>query len=85
MIRRDEDLLARLDGALASGILTPELAEQFREALDDAGISNEIVVYDGAPHSFFDRTAEEHAEAAEDAWRRMLEFIRSNSPDSEEE
>ena len=55
--------------------ITPELAEQFREALDSGGIQNEIVVYDGAPHSFFDRTATDHAEAAEDAWRRMLDFI----------
>jgi carboxymethylenebutenolidase len=35
-------------------------------------------VYDGAPHSFFDRTADQHREASEDAWRQMLEFIRTN-------
>ena len=35
----------------------------------------EIVVYDGAPHSFFDRGFEEHRDACDDAWRRMLRFI----------
>jgi len=52
-----------------------EYVEEFRRALDAAGVENEIVIYDGAPHSFFDRTAAENAEASEDAWRRMLEFI----------
>jgi dienelactone hydrolase len=36
--------------------------------------------YAGAPHSFFDRRFEEHAEASEDASRRVLEFIRANAP-----
>jgi carboxymethylenebutenolidase len=33
------------------------------------------VTYPGAPHSFFDRRYEEHAEACADAWRRMLAFL----------
>ncbi|MFL5798125.1 MAG: dienelactone hydrolase family protein [Actinomycetota bacterium] len=53
--------------------------EEFRRALDGAGVANEIEVYEGAPHSFFDRTADQHREASEDAWRRMLEFIRNNA------
>jgi carboxymethylenebutenolidase len=48
----------------------------FDEALTKAGVEHEIVTYDGAPHSFFDRRQEEFAEASEDAWRRVLEFIR---------
>src|SRR4051794_20122646 len=44
-------------------------------ALRDAGKEYELVEYDGAPHSFFDRKQEEFAEASEDAWRRVLEFI----------
>jgi dienelactone hydrolase len=28
-----------------------------------------------APHSFFDRRYEEHAEASEDAWRPMLGLL----------
>jgi carboxymethylenebutenolidase len=49
--------------------------EQFDAALGEAGIEREIHVYPGAPHSFFDRRFEQHAEASEDAWRRMLGFL----------
>jgi carboxymethylenebutenolidase len=33
------------------------------------------VIYPGAPHSFFDRTAAEHQEASSDAWRQILAFV----------
>jgi carboxymethylenebutenolidase len=56
-----------------------EAVEEFERLLDDSGISNEIVIYEGAPHSFFDRTYEEHADACADAWRRMLRFIQGSS------
>jgi carboxymethylenebutenolidase len=47
----------------------------FEEALAAAGVEHEVVVYPGAPHSFFDRKQEEFADASEDAWRRTLEFV----------
>ena len=50
--------------------------EHFAHALDEAGVEHVSVTYDGAPHSFFDRRAAEHADASADAWRRMLEFMR---------
>jgi len=37
-----------------------------------AGAEVETAVYDGAPHSFFDRAFGEWEEACADAWRRML-------------
>ena len=43
--------------------------------LADAGVEHEVVLYPGAPHSFFDRSAAEHAEASQDAWRRVLGFL----------
>jgi len=52
-----------------------EEVEQFDARLAEAGVEHEIHVYPGAPHSFFDRRFEEHAEACEDAWRRMLGFL----------
>jgi carboxymethylenebutenolidase len=45
------------------------------EALDAAGVEHEVVVYPGAPHSFFDRKYEEFASESEDAWDRVLRFI----------
>ena len=50
----------------------------FERALTAAGVEHEIVVYDGAPHSFFDRKQEEFADASEDAWRRTLAFVDSH-------
>jgi carboxymethylenebutenolidase len=52
-----------------------EAIDAFARVLDDAGVANEMVVYDGAPHSFFDRSFDEHREACDDAWLRMLRFI----------
>jgi carboxymethylenebutenolidase len=47
----------------------------FDDALRAAGVEHDVVVYDGAPHSFFDRTQEQHAEASGDAWARVLRFL----------
>lgn len=55
--------------------ITPEDAQAFAHALNAAGILQESIVYDGAPHSFFDRAMDEHAEACDDAWRRVLRFM----------
>jgi carboxymethylenebutenolidase len=49
--------------------------EEFRSTLEANAVSHEIAVYDGAPHSFFDRTCEQHREACDDAWRRVLGFV----------
>ena len=57
------------------GHILPEHNAAFEAALSAAGIEHEIVVYEGAPHSFFDRKQEEFAAASEDAWRRVLDFI----------
>jgi carboxymethylenebutenolidase len=55
--------------------ITAEDNAAFEQALDAAGVEHELVSYPGAPHSFFDRKHDEFAEASEDAWRRVLEFI----------
>ena len=55
--------------------ITAEDNAAFDDALTAAGIEHEIVSYDGAPHSFFDRKQEEFQADSDDAWRRTLEFI----------
>jgi carboxymethylenebutenolidase len=47
----------------------------FERALTAAGVEHEIVTYDGAPHSFFDRRQAQHQAASDDAWARVLRFI----------
>ena len=59
--------------------ISAESIQGFERALDDAGVPNELVVYEGAPHSFFDRSFTEHERAAADAWARVLQFIDTNS------
>jgi carboxymethylenebutenolidase len=54
-----------------------EDVDAFEAALDAAGVENELVVYPGAPHSFFDRKQEEFAAESEDAWNRVLAFLAS--------
>jgi len=54
----------------------------FDRALKDARVQHHFVTYDGAPHSFFDRTFAEHQEACADAWRRALGFIKTGDPAS---
>ena len=49
--------------------------DPFRRALEAADNGGEVVTYPGAPHSFFDRTYEQHADASADAWDRVLKFI----------
>ena len=43
--------------------------------LDAGGIRNELVVYQDAPHSFFDRAFTDYARASQDAWSRVIAFI----------
>ena len=52
-----------------------EQVRAFEPALEAAGVEHELVVYDGAPHSFFDRKHEEFADASADAWSRVLAFV----------
>ncbi|OYO16935.1 hypothetical protein BI335_09250 [Enemella evansiae] len=52
-----------------------ERSEAFERALTQAGVPHQQRIYDGAPHSFFDRSATEWADACTDAWQRLLDFI----------
>ncbi len=73
----DAPILALQAGADQN--ITAEHNAAFERALADAGVEHEIVTYDGAPHSFFDRKQEEFAAASEDAWKRVLAFIERES------
>jgi carboxymethylenebutenolidase len=57
-------------------LIPAEDIEAFDQGLDAAGVEHELITYPGAPHSFFDRSFEQHAAASEDAWRRVLGFLK---------
>jgi carboxymethylenebutenolidase len=63
-----------LQGGDDPGIPVAE-SKAFDEALTAAGVEHEVVIYPGAPHSFFDRKHEEYAAESEDAWNRVLAFV----------
>lgn len=48
------------------------------KTLDKAGVSHTIHIYDGAPHSFFDRRYSEWKSACDDAWGRIFKFIETH-------
>jgi carboxymethylenebutenolidase len=58
--------------------ITAEDNAAFTSALESAGVEHELVEYEGAPHSFFDRKQADYAKASEDAWRRTLAFIEQH-------
>ena len=56
-----------------------EIVSEFEQELKQQGVESEIVIYDGAPHSFFDRHYEEFSDQSADAWSRVLKFISSHA------
>jgi carboxymethylenebutenolidase len=63
-----------LFGGADQGI-PPEAIAAFGAALDDAHVEHDLVTYDGAPHSFFDRKFGDFKDECDDAWRRILRFV----------
>jgi len=70
-------ILALMGGA-DEGIPRQDV-EDFDRALSDAGVDHEVELYDGAPHSFFDRRFDDYAEASADAWSRVIAFVEKYS------
>jgi carboxymethylenebutenolidase len=66
----------------ADAAIPAEARDAFDRALDAAAVEHRSVVYDGAPHSFFDRKAAEHADASASAWNEILSFMRVTAPAS---
>lgn len=75
--RMSAPLLMLVAGADA-GIPVADV-EAMAERVRSAGTEVDLVVYDGAPHSFFDRRFAEHVDACQDAWRRVREFVGAHA------
>jgi carboxymethylenebutenolidase len=81
---RVRDVIPKMEAPLlllvAGEDFTPaEEFEKFDAELAEAGVPHRMVTYEGAPHSFFDRTFTEHAAACEDSWRQVLQFVKEES------
>jgi carboxymethylenebutenolidase len=53
--------------------------DTFEAALVEAGVEHRVVTYPNAPHSFFDRRADEFARTSEAAWQETIEFVRAHT------
>jgi carboxymethylenebutenolidase len=79
------ELVPRLEAPIlilqggADRAITHEDNVEFERALGEAGKDYELIEYEGAPHSFFDRKQDEFREASDDAWRRTLDFIAAHT------
>jgi carboxymethylenebutenolidase len=67
-----------LFGGADEGI-SADAVETFETALTSAGVEHQVISYPGAPHSFFDRKADEFASTSAQAWDQVLTFIRSRT------
>ena len=69
-----------LFGAADTGI-SVESVEGFREALERLRKEHEVHIYPGVGHAFANPTGQNYnAEAAEDAWRKTVEFLGVTCP-----
>lgn len=81
VVERVDDMACPVLGLLGGaddGIPGSEV-DAFATAMDAGGVSNELITYPGAPHSFFDRLESDYAAESADAWERSLRFIEANS------
>ena len=81
---RSEPFISKMKAPLlmliAGADFTPQEAFQvFDKELTTANVPHEMHIYEGAPHSFFDRSFEQWKDACDDAWRRILAFIKEQS------
>ena len=62
------------------GFVTPDSVRQLENKLKELGKPIEAIIYPETDHAFFNDTRPEvyNAEAADDAWRRTVEFLRNH-------
>jgi carboxymethylenebutenolidase len=59
--------------------ISAQIRSAYDEALTRAGVEHRTVVYDGAPHSFFDKKVLGFQDASEAAWEETLAFVRRHT------
>ena len=66
--------------AQRDGFVTPDSVRELESKLKELGKQIEVHIYPGTDHAFFNDTRPEvyNAEAADDAWRRTVEFLRKH-------
>jgi carboxymethylenebutenolidase len=80
---RSEPFMSKMKSPLlmliAGADFTPQEAFlAFDKKLNEANVPHEMHIYEGAPHSFFDRSFDQWSGECDDAWRRILAFIKKH-------
>ena len=80
---RSEPFLSKMKAPLlmliAGADFTPQEAfHAFDKKLTEAKVAHEMHIYEGAPHSFFDRNFDQWKDACDDAWHRILAFVKQH-------
>ena len=62
------------------GFVTPEVVSGLLQQMQDAGKTHDFKTYEGVDHAFFNDTRPDvyDADAANDAWGRTIEFLKSH-------
>jgi carboxymethylenebutenolidase len=82
---RSEPYIAKMKAPLlllvagADAATSQEASRNFERQLAAAQVPHEMHIYEGAPHSFFDRTFKEWKDACDDSWRRILAFVKAKN------
>jgi carboxymethylenebutenolidase len=63
----------------ADDAIPPDAVETFEASLKVAGVDSRVITYPDAPHSFFDKKADEYSRTSEVAWAEVLGFIERNT------
>lgn len=64
-------------GADDQGIPVTQV-EMLRDTLEKAGVPNDVKIYEGAGHSFFNDGPAHHEPSAANSWQRSLEWFRKH-------
>ena len=57
------------------GLISGDQIDALRQGLGDANVANDIKVYEGAGHSFFNSGEAHHEASAADSWQRALSWF----------
>jgi carboxymethylenebutenolidase len=70
-------VLAQFGGA--DQAIPVDAVKDFDEKLDATGVEHKVIIYEGAPHSFFDKRFAEYADASTQSWHQMLDFVKAHA------
>jgi carboxymethylenebutenolidase len=66
----------------ADEAITPDVIATFESALKLYDVESRVITYPDAPHSFFDRKADEYSKTSDAAWQEVIGFVRAHTAEA---